>query len=490
MSGRAGGDFRASGRGRCARDGGRRRRDRDARLRRCRGHARRRETRRHAQARSDLSGSGGAGGRTRPAGARRPARPTATRSSSISGRSPRRSSSTATWTRRPALRCRHVHVRSGGASYAPTARQASISRARRCYRRAAFTRSLALAERAARLCAAFPGRRGISRRHGRRRGARRRRGRGGPADPRGARLRRRRVRQRDGGRLADGLRGQFRWYDDASRSELAGDDRRRAVRVAARLGLRSTLGSRDRSGRPAVLDDRTALPPARPATIPVFDGGIAIDTLRVRHAGTDEMYVRFDAAIRPISVALLSRAFGWPEFQGTLEGSIPGLQLRQGVVTLDGALEARVFDGRVAVQRAHACVTRSASIRACLRTSASRTSTSSSSRAPSSSARSPAGSRATSRTSRPSTGCRRRSTRSCSRRPTTVPKAHQPARGHQPVEHRRRQRRRSRGRAAGRLAAILRRRSVTTGWDSAAGSRTTSASWAACCRRPAAVTTS
>jgi hypothetical protein len=86
-----------------------------------------------------------------------------------------------------------------------------------------------------------------------------------------------------------------------------------------------------------------------PATIPVFDGALAIDTLRVRHAGTEEMYVRFDAAIRPISVALLSRAFGWPEFQGTLEGSIPGLQLRQGVVTLDGAFEARVFDGRVSV---------------------------------------------------------------------------------------------------------------------------------------------
>ena len=85
-------------------------------------------------------------------------------------------------------------------------------------------------------------------------------------------------------------------------------------------------------------------------TIPVFDGGLAIDTLRVRHAGTDEMYVRFDAAIRPISVARLSRAFGWPEFQGTLEGDIPGLQLRDGVVTLDGAFEARIFDGRVAVR--------------------------------------------------------------------------------------------------------------------------------------------
>ena len=33
-----------------------------------------------------------------------------------------------------------------------------------------------------------------------------------------------------------------------------------------------------------------------------------------------------------------------------LEGDIPGLQLREGVVTLDGAFEARVFDGRVAVR--------------------------------------------------------------------------------------------------------------------------------------------
>jgi hypothetical protein len=62
------------------------------------------------------------------------------------------------------------------------------------------------------------------------------------------------------------------------------------------------------------------------------------------------MYVRFDAEIRPISVARLSLAFGWPEFQGTLAGSIPGLQLRQGVVTLDGNLEATVFDGQVVVR--------------------------------------------------------------------------------------------------------------------------------------------
>jgi hypothetical protein len=147
-----------------------------------------------------------------------------------------------------------------------------------------------------------------------------------------------------------GLHGSLNWFDDATRTRLAGsiDDAAFESRLAwdsGRLwGLE--LGAADlpfaTTGRHFRL--------LEPAAIPVFDGALAIDTLRVRHAGTDEMYVRFDAAIRPIDVALLSRAFGWPEFQGTLEGEIPGLQMREGVVTLDGALEARVFDGRVAVR--------------------------------------------------------------------------------------------------------------------------------------------
>ena len=62
------------------------------------------------------------------------------------------------------------------------------------------------------------------------------------------------------------------------------------------------------------------------------------------------MYLRFDATVRPISVAPLARAFGWPEFEGTLAGSIPDLQWAQGVVTLGGNLEAAVFDGSVVVR--------------------------------------------------------------------------------------------------------------------------------------------
>ncbi len=148
----------------------------------------------------------------------------------------------------------------------------------------------------------------------------------------------------------EGLSGQVNWFDDASRTALAGsiDDELFLSRLEWKSGRLWGLELGAASLPFATTGRHFRL--LEPVTLPVFDGGLAIDTLRVRHAGTDEMYVRFDASVLPISVGLLSRAFGWPEFQGTLEGRIPGLQLRNGVVTLDGALEARVFDGRVSVR--------------------------------------------------------------------------------------------------------------------------------------------
>ena len=148
----------------------------------------------------------------------------------------------------------------------------------------------------------------------------------------------------------EGISGRVNWFDDTSRTALAGaiDDDLFQSRLAWKAGRLWGLEL-----GPATLPFTTTGRHFRllePVMLPIFDGGLAIDTLRVRHAGTEEMYVRFDAEVRPISVALLSRAFGWPEFQGTLAGRIPGLQLRQGVVTLDGNLDAQVFDGRVAVR--------------------------------------------------------------------------------------------------------------------------------------------
>jgi len=147
-----------------------------------------------------------------------------------------------------------------------------------------------------------------------------------------------------------GLRGRLNWFSDAARTALAGsiDDAAFESSVAwdgARLwGLEfgavelpfATTGRHFRLLEPKLL--------------PIFDGGLAIATLRVRHAGTEQMYVRFDARLEAISVAPLARAFGWPEFQGTLSGSIPDLQFSKGVVTTGGNLEATVFDGRVVVR--------------------------------------------------------------------------------------------------------------------------------------------
>jgi hypothetical protein len=147
-----------------------------------------------------------------------------------------------------------------------------------------------------------------------------------------------------------GLRGQLNWYDDATRSALAGqiDD-----------SLFQSLLTWDSASLWGIEIGAATLPFAttgrhfrllEPTLLPIFDGGLAIGTLRLRHAGTEQMYVRFDAEVKPISVSKLSRALGWPEFQGTLSGEIPDVQLSQGVVTLGGNIHAAVFDGSVVIR--------------------------------------------------------------------------------------------------------------------------------------------
>jgi hypothetical protein len=87
-----------------------------------------------------------------------------------------------------------------------------------------------------------------------------------------------------------------------------------------------------------------------PVMLPIFDGGLAIGTLRIRHAGTPQMYLRFDAELKPVSVGLLTRALGWPEFGGTISGRIPQLELADGFVTIGGDIEAQVFDGTIRIR--------------------------------------------------------------------------------------------------------------------------------------------
>ena len=87
----------------------------------------------------------------------------------------------------------------------------------------------------------------------------------------------------------------------------------------------------------------------QPTRIPLLDGALALESLRIRNAGLPSVAFMVDATLRPISVALLCKAFGWPEFGGRIGGTISKLRLRENVITLGTTLKAQVFDGSVSI---------------------------------------------------------------------------------------------------------------------------------------------
>jgi hypothetical protein len=89
----------------------------------------------------------------------------------------------------------------------------------------------------------------------------------------------------------------------------------------------------------------------QPARLPLFDGALRINTLAVQKLGQPDMAGSFDAVIEPISVGPIAKALGWPEFAGSLSGRIPGLTYRNHELSLQGDLDAQVFDGHVTASR-------------------------------------------------------------------------------------------------------------------------------------------
>jgi len=87
----------------------------------------------------------------------------------------------------------------------------------------------------------------------------------------------------------------------------------------------------------------------QPARIPLLDGAIDLETLRIRNVGLPSVAFLIDATLQPISVQQLCKAFGWPEFGGRVGGAISKLRMREGVVTLGTTLHAQVFGGEVTI---------------------------------------------------------------------------------------------------------------------------------------------
>ena len=105
-----------------------------------------------------------------------------------------------------------------------------------------------------------------------------------------------------------------------------------------------TLGRR---GQHRIRRVRRELPLTRPTKLPVFDGGLAIENFAMANLDGDNMEVSFKGNVEPISMPLLAKAFGWPEFSGTLAASIPGVTLKDNVLTFDGNVESKVFGGTI-----------------------------------------------------------------------------------------------------------------------------------------------
>lgn len=150
----------------------------------------------------------------------------------------------------------------------------------------------------------------------------------------------------DGTRMlvVHGLNGTVAWHD--ATGEAQPDSERSSLRWRGGSLLNLAFGESElrfaASGRSFRL--------LEPAQIPVLDGRIDLERLWVDDFGQPTMAVDVDASLQPVSVTELCRAFGWPEFGGTLGGSISQLRMRDGVVTLGTTLEGRVFDGRISIR--------------------------------------------------------------------------------------------------------------------------------------------
>lgn len=84
-----------------------------------------------------------------------------------------------------------------------------------------------------------------------------------------------------------------------------------------------------------------------PLAIPTMGGALRINRFAIGNFGRSDATGLLDAELEPIQLGLLTGAFGWPAFSGSLSGRLPLLQYDGEVVTVGGTLTARAFGGDI-----------------------------------------------------------------------------------------------------------------------------------------------
>lgn len=88
----------------------------------------------------------------------------------------------------------------------------------------------------------------------------------------------------------------------------------------------------------------------RPASIPVLDGMLQIESFDLAHPAGQPMRWHVDGLLTPVSMKQLTAVLGWPEFGGKLSGVIPSVSYEDGRLKVGGVLLVRVFDGVVTLR--------------------------------------------------------------------------------------------------------------------------------------------
>lgn len=94
---------------------------------------------------------------------------------------------------------------------------------------------------------------------------------------------------------------------------------------------------------------------SEPLRLDALGGRLDLSTLRIvlpgsRADGRGEPDLHVEARIDQLDMSRLTAAFGWPEFGGTISGEIPGVSLKEGVLSVDGEIRFEVFDGLVSLR--------------------------------------------------------------------------------------------------------------------------------------------
>lgn len=129
----------------------------------------------------------------------------------------------------------------------------------------------------------------------------------------------------------------------------------RALDGTLRTGSESRIGWQAASfekldlgaGSAAIALEQESVRLLEPLSIDVFGGSLSLEELAVGFPRGGEPDIQLQAEIQGIEMQQMSGALGWPEFAGTLSGSIPGIIWSEGVIEFEGALDFEVFGGQV-----------------------------------------------------------------------------------------------------------------------------------------------